>query len=145
MINMQLKKNRITEDDKMVDMPNIDLETIGGIRQALRSGDIGYWFSDNLAVKYAGALPTRFEKAKNLVEKEEVYRETGAVLAFYAVCTYYLYQNNRDFRKKIDSNAEYRKNFKRISAWLERNDGRKMAEEFFENAIHMEIVPEKSR
>jgi len=128
----------------MVGVPTIGLETMTYIRRALRSGDISSWFSDDLARKYAGALPNRFENAKNVIEKEEIYRETSSILALYAVCTYYLYKNSNDFRKKIDSKPEYRKNFKRISAWLERNGGRNIADEFFENIMRMEMAPRNS-
>jgi hypothetical protein len=123
----------------MASLPGMDFDSIGNIRQAVRSGDICQWFSDDLAVKYAGALPARFENAKTIIEKEEIYRETSVVLAIYAICTYYIYQNSKDFRKKVDLSKEHSRNFKRIGAWLEKNEGKKMADEFFENIMRMKI------
>jgi len=115
----------------MVDLPSIDLENAGSVINAGKSGDFCLWFSDDLAVKYAGNLRARFSKAKNTAEREGVYHETEAVLAIYAICTYYIYPNSKEFRKKIEASKEYRKNFSRIRGWLDANNGKRIADGLF--------------
>jgi hypothetical protein len=116
---------------KMVDLPSIDLENAGSIINAGKTGDFCLWFSDDIAVKYAGKLRARFSNAKNPVEREGIYHETEAVLAIYAICTYYIYPNSKEFMKKINASKEYSKNFTRIKDWLDANDGKRMADGFF--------------
>ena len=127
----------------MVDLPSIDMENAGSVIAAAKSGDVCRWFSDALAVKYAGNLRVRYAKAKTPAEKEWVRTETQAVLALYSICAYYIYPNSLEFKKRIGDSKEYRKNFSRIKKWLEANEGKQIADEFFSRI--MEIRAERSK
>jgi len=116
---------------KMGNFPNIDFENAESVRRAAMSGDICLWFSDALAVKYAENLRIRYDNAKTLVEKNDIYGETEAVLALYSICAYYIYPNSKEFKKKIAANKEYKQNFSRIKDWLDKNGGKKMVDDFF--------------
>lgn len=95
----------------------------------LPNADYAQWFSNHLAKEYAGSLPYSFKKV-NLGEKREIYQEALGMVALYSLLVYRYYPENETFRKEVDSSQELKANFGLIKAWLDKNDGKTIADQF---------------
>ena len=95
----------------------------------LPNADYAQWFSNHLAKEYAGNLPYSFKKA-TLGEKRGIYQEALGMVALYSLLVYKYYPEDETFRKEVDSSLELRANFDLIKAWLDKNDGKIIADQF---------------
>jgi len=94
------------------------------IWDAVEKRDYKLWFTNRLAKEYVSTLPERYDNEKDPNKRVAIYIEADRVAQIYAALVYYIYPNRESFRKEIDSDRELSKNFAKVRAWMDQNDGK---------------------
>lgn len=106
----------------MVDSSVFGLPDPSGIAETVMKMECAIWFSDAMAVDYASSLLPKLELSKGS-EKKAVEAETLGTTFLYSFLIYSAYPKDKEFRRVVESNPEYSKNFKRIKQRLDSSNG----------------------
>ena len=90
------------------------------------------WFTDRMSQDYVSSLPLKYAQAKSEATRSYAFAEAQGTLTNYSLIVYYIYPSNSGLQKEIAATPELAKNFALVKDWLDKNEGKKVADEFLE-------------
>ena len=100
------------------------------IEEAVKKGDYAPWFKDLYVKDYLSFLQASFPYSSP-EGRIAILEQISALVVMYSVLVYKTYYYLPEFKERVDSDKRLKNNFKMVKEWLDRNEGKKIADEYF--------------
>ena len=113
-----------------------------GANRDVASANYRSWFSTRISQGRVQGIAQRILSTKEAEKRADAVLEGQSAVILYSMLVYHFYPNMPSLKREIDSSPEHSANFRMLRDWFDKNNGKKIADDFYSEVRRLSGPPE---